>query len=243
MLPETDTERALAAREFIWTTGYALSPQEAQELLRPWFDRGWPIKAILRALDTTYHGEPQKYHRNESDAKSFERRMRAWIDGFSKLRPPPIEAVDQEALEADERKRWHEEVGYHRPATARSLEDRRAAKSTAADAYSRARGDSIERIRESNRRVRSALDSLGPGPRLTEPEEDFAAERDASGALYSVITHRAAMRVSGLDQESQKALAERDTPARRVLSNRYKRYRLAQAYTQLDELTDPDEQS
>jgi len=240
VLPETDIERALAAEEFVWATGYALSPQEAQHLLRPWFDRGWPVKAILRALDTTYHGEPQRYHRNESEAESFERRMSAWIDGFGNLRPSPIEAVDQEALDAQERRRWHEEVGHHRPATARSLEDRRAAKALAEDAYTQARGDRTERIRDSSRRVRRALDSLGPGPTLTEPEEEFAAERDASGALYSVITHRAAMRISGLDQETRETLAERDSPARRVLSNRYRRYRQAQAYSQLDELTDPD---
>lgn len=238
--PKTDTERRRAAEEFLRVTGFALSPLEALELLEPWFERGWPLKAVIYGLDHTYDGERQRYHRKESDADSFHRRMTAWVDGFGKLRPPPKDAVDPEELEARERRRWHEEVGHAQPATARSEPARRHVRAVAENAYTRARGDRVERVRQADQRVRRAMDTLGRGPRLVEPEEVFAAEHNTQGAMFNEITHRAAMRTSGLDDESAQALAEpRTAPARQVLSNKYRRYRQAQAYSRLDELVDP----
>lgn len=223
LVPETAAEREAAARAFCWdTTWVHLSEREVVSLLGAWFDRGWTLHGLFHALDHDPEGEPLTSPPRRPTVDQLAARLRRWINPLGQRRRPPewLEALDREWVAARERERQAQLAA----ARARWVAPGRA--TAAGDGgllEVRRRADALARVRERDRRIRVAMDSLGPGPRLHEPEP----ARVCGGADDDVV-EQAARRESGLDRAQQAAAeaGEVSPELRRVLTVRYRDYRM-----------------
>lgn len=236
LLPETDDEKLQAIEALQRATTWQLAPRELLRLLDPWFDRGWCPKAILHGMDWLPSGQRQPNYRYDDHTHLIETRMRAWIDGLGNLRPPPVESSDPEALAARQRDR-RARTAHGRGATRATDPLRQQIRDGASEAARRHRWDAVERARTSADRITAALDALGPGVRLAEPEEDFHPD----GMHWSARERErdtAARRVSGMDRVTQEiqTAGRVSAPMMRALRARYGAYRQARALDSLDEL-------
>lgn len=240
IVPVTDVEKQQAVDALQCATGWQLGPRHLLQLLDPWFSRGWCPRAILHGMDRLPSGEPQPTHRYRDHAELIETRLSAWIDGFGKRRPAPVEASDRERVAAWQRE--HRVRTAHGPGATNASEpvrDRLREQSTAL-ATGRRR-DAIERCRAADARIASAFDALGPGPRMTEPEEHFKPD----GLHQTTREHdrdTTARRLSGMDHAGQEIITtgRASVPMLRVLRARYRDYRLHRSLSDLDDLITPE---
>ncbi|QFZ17880.1 hypothetical protein [Saccharothrix syringae] len=176
VVPESDAEVAAAVASLCLRAQWPDADRAGvTSVLRRWFDRGWCVDAVLRAVDLTPDGRLQRRKSDRQAPHAFLKdRLRWWFadhdgDSATDPLPPPVPGMTMERWWAISRR--NERVNRPREHRPLGAEGRRARQ----DVRARARGsgrDAVAMARAKGRQRQDVLDDLlipGAEPVQVEP--------------------------------------------------------------------------
>lgn len=189
VVPETDEEITQAVTSLCERAGWRDADlDQVTTVLSGWFAAGWCVDAIVAALDHTPRRERQPPRQSRESVHDYLRtRLRSWFDddaaGPTERLAPPVPGMSLGRW-------WHlnqrrRSIEAPRGAAPRLSEAGRQAWEQARRTARSRRRDPLQRVRESNRRIQNALDSLlPPGVAPPPPTDTRRPVRDQQAGQY-----------------------------------------------------------
>lgn len=175
VVPSSEQDFETAVESLCLRAGWAGADRwELGQVLSPWFEAGWCVDAVLRAIDLTPSGTLQvKWRETDEPHEFLQKRMQVWSDdsdsdsdsaaGTTGRPVPPVAGMTLGQWWRINRRTAEGAV----PRARRSLSEAGGQDRERTTAQTRAfRRDPLDAVRERQRRYEEALDSLLPrGPR------------------------------------------------------------------------------
>jgi hypothetical protein len=191
VIPETDSEIDTAVEAVCMRASWADADRaRIRAVLVPWFAAGWPVDAVLTAVDVKPDGSRQGRPRSRAqEAHEFlHARLRAWSSSGSPARPPVPGVPLGQWWRVNRRN-----ARLHEPRSGGSLGPEGESARSASLAKARAHlSDPVERARARGRRWREVLDSLlvpGAAAPTFDDSRRLLAERVVRQAVCAHCGH------------------------------------------------------
>ncbi|ONI91816.1 hypothetical protein ALI22I_06960 [Saccharothrix sp. ALI-22-I] len=167
VVPSSDQDVVTAVESLCLRAGWpGADRRELGQVLSPWFEAGWCVDAVLRAVDLTPSGTLQTEWRETDEPHEFlQKRLRAWFDdgdtaaGSTDRAAPPVAGMSLGRWWRIHRRTA--ETAAPRVRGPLGEAGQRAREQTTARART-FRRDPVDAVRERQRRREEALDSLLP---------------------------------------------------------------------------------
>lgn len=249
VIPETDVEIATAVESLCLRAQWADADRGAvAAVVRRWFDRGWCVDAVLRAVELTPDGKLQKRKSDKQEPHIFLKdRLRFWFadDGDSATDPlkPPLSGMPFAQWWAINRR--NERINQQRRRKPLSAEGEKARE--AARVHARGSGrDAIAMARAKGQRQQDALDALvlpGMTPPTFEESRRLRRRRSASRQVCNWVGRQQVIANDPTVRKALKAvLAAAGTPtlqAVKRLHNAVRAARWTAEMAAIEALTNP----